>query len=202
MIKMKKYIPSKYWNERLKNNFNLKGVGNFGYPLIYNELVYLFKRRILKKYLEKIETESVLDIGCETGAFIKIFKKNGVQKYFGMDISKESIKRLSKLYDYPFIIGDISNFFLKKKFDIINCFDILIHIKNDKKFKNALKNISQMSNGFIFFTDTFDGSEKWHVKNRKLEKYSENLPDFALVNLKKIPLDLGVKFAVFEKIRK
>jgi len=82
---------------------------------------------------------------------------------------------------------------------VVNCFDVLYHIKDDKNFRKALRNISRMSGKYIIITDTFDGCEKDNLKSRSMEEYMENLPGFRLVKLKKIPLDFGVKFAVFEK---
>jgi len=186
-----------YWNERLKNNFNLKGVGNFGYPKFYNWIMYRFKKKILSDNLSKLDLiGTVLDVGCGTGAYINNF--NGL-RYTGIDITEESINRLSKKYEHRFIKGDISNLCLNENFDLVCCFNILSHITDDTKFKNALENISRMSKKYIFIMDVFGNKEKETVKCRDILKHKKNLVDFTLIKLIKIPFNFGEELAIFEK---
>ncbi len=71
---------------------------------------------------------------------------------------------------------------INRKFDILNAFDVLYHIKSDKEFRQAIANISHLTkdNRFIFISDSF-GSEgisvAEHVKVRSREIYEATLDE-------------------------
>ena len=98
----------------------------------------------------------------------------------GVDITSISIENLKRKYpEYNFIKEDISSFSTTKvdrKFDILNAFDVLYHIVDDKAFEQAIANICRLTNdnGFILITDLF-GSKSInvanHVKFRSKEIY-------------------------------
>jgi len=52
--------------------------------------------------------DSVVDLGCGTGDYSKLF--NGMSRYVGLDNSTEMIKTAKKLYkDQEFLVGDVAN---------------------------------------------------------------------------------------------
>jgi len=150
-----KYIPEKYWEERLNENFSLSGVGHLGFGLEYN--IWLYKARVheLKGLLIKnniiCKGKKILDIGVGTGFYINFWEKLGVKQITGIDITNKSIEELQKKYpNHRFIKGDISNLdcnkmFPNEKYDIITAFDVLYHIVNEKDFENAIENIKRFS---------------------------------------------------------
>lgn len=179
------YYPKDYWEKRLSKRFNLSGVGHIGFSEYYNKWLYKAKIRTLRKALSShhidIRNKSVCDIGCGTGFFVKFYHLKGAKDITGVDITALSIKNLKQKYpEYNFIQEDISSPSLiskfSQKFDVLNIFDVLYHIKEDKAFRQAVENISNLTknDGFIFISDLFgtnniDVAE--HVKFRSREIY-------------------------------
>jgi len=105
----------------------------------------------------------------------------------GVDITNISVKYLTRKYPHYYFVKDeissssvMSKF--KRKFDILNVFDVLYHIPDDKTFDLAIANICKLTNdnGFIFISDSF-GSRNInvaeHVKFRSRGIYQETLED-------------------------
>jgi predicted rRNA methylase YqxC with S4 and FtsJ domains len=69
------YKPKNYWQNRLKNNFKLRGVGHLSFDDFYNQWLYKAKIRTLEKALGTqgitIADKTVCDIGCGTGFFVE-----------------------------------------------------------------------------------------------------------------------------------
>lgn len=181
---------SSYWNNRLDNKFDIEGVGYIGLGKQYNE--YLYKSRfdvlngIIKKIFKKSKLKSVFEIGPGIGMFSDYFQKNGVDKYFAIDISQKSVEFLSQKYsNFKFIQGDISeneNYPKDEKYDLVFGADVLLHLTNENKFKSALKNMSKMlnSNGYMLIFDAISKkcvkNTSSHVKIREI-KYLRRLAD-------------------------
>ncbi|MBU0477491.1 class I SAM-dependent methyltransferase [bacterium] len=184
-----KYNAKNYWEKRLSEGFDLSRVGHISFSKHYNNFLYKAKLRALKKALLlhgiEIFHKTVCDIGCGTGFFVNFYHSKKAKSITGFDITAISIGNLKRKYpNYRFFQKDISSSSLmlnaSQKFDILNVFDVLYHITDDKAFGQALANISSLSgaNGFIFITDSF-GSQDMdiasHVKLRSKDIYEDIL---------------------------
>lgn len=161
-LEKEKFDYKEYWNNRLNSKFDVEGVGYIGLGQIYNE--YLYKTRfeilnyIIKEIFGDINDKSILELGPGIGMFTNYFYKNNVGNYYAIDISKRSQKELSKKYKkFNFTLGDISEkkYYPKGKYDLIFAADVLLHLTDEEKYKNVIKNLSDVlsENGYII---TFD----------------------------------------------
>ncbi len=122
------------------------GYGKFG--VIYFYTTY----RPLAKYIKKIRTGRVLDVGCAYGFMLQRFP-NSFRK-FGVDVSKYAVEiARKKLPSATFkIMGAEEKLPFKKDFfDIILFNDVLEHLENPEI---ALKNIFRMlkKGGILYIT--------------------------------------------------
>jgi ABC-type polysaccharide/polyol phosphate transport system ATPase subunit/SAM-dependent methyltransferase len=178
----KEYNPEQFWNKRLSENFNLRGVGNIMLDESYNELLYRQRisvlENIITKYRIELEGKNVLDLGCGIGYFTKFYLSRGA-KITGVDISEYAVNKIKKLYpNTEFICADITNAdeIFKRSYDIVHIFATTIHIIDDINFNNVLTKIgrSLKKGGYCFITDEFpsyDSSPAPHVKFRCKERY-------------------------------
>lgn len=195
-----KYVPEKYWKERLNKDFSLSGVGHLGFGLEYNIWLYKARLHVLRELLIKnkivCKGKKVLDIGVGTGFYIKFWEKLGVEQITGIDITNKSIEELKKKYpDHKFMKGNISDLdynkiFPNEKYDIITAFDVLFHIVDEEDFKNAIKNIRRFSNkgAIILIMDNFlkeFKSARGHESDRTLSYYKKVLNSYS-IEIKKI----------------
>jgi len=189
-----------YWNERLNQEFSLKGVGYANFSRFYNN--WLYKRKsvvfnsLASNYFPDSNGKDVLDIGCGTGFFIHKYLKLGA-KVNGIDITDISVRNLSKKYPQgKFHVLDLSAPAgkLDEQFDIINMWDVMYHIVDDQAFERACKNVADMSrkNSLFIMTDML-GSEidfipASHVKFRNLDSYKKVLVRLGFQLMEVVPL--------------
>ncbi len=164
-------------------------MGTLGFSGYYNKFLYKAKIRALKKALSSqqidIHDKTICDMGCGLGFFVDFYHLQGAKDILGVDITNISIENLKRKYPkYDFVKEDISSSLvvskINRKFDILNAFDVLFHIKDDKEFRQAVTNISDLTkdNGFIFISDlcgskSIDVAE--HVKFRSRQIYETTL---------------------------
>ena len=127
------------------------------------------QQRIIKKCLENVEFNSVLEVGCGNGMnLMNVVRSYSPSNYAGLDISNEALKRVeSILPGGSFFKIDIEKKYLGTKYDMILCCDTLEHLKDDSA---CLRNISRMSGRFVLvstLTGKMRKSEKevGHVRN-------------------------------------
>ena len=130
--------------------------------------------------IENFEHKSVLDFGCQRGAFLSQIKNHG-GSLAGLDVSekyREAIEGLGSIYYGP---GDKIN----KKFDVMTLIHVLEHLVNLKKslvdIKNALEN---RGNVFIQVpdvvnqpTDIYVIDHKYHFSKQSLLRSFRVLAD-------------------------
>jgi 2-polyprenyl-3-methyl-5-hydroxy-6-metoxy-1,4-benzoquinol methylase len=207
------YNLTKYWEMRLSKSFNLSGVGHIGFNEYYNKWLYKAKKRTLEKILLLhgiiINDKTICDLGCGTGYFVDFFHDRGAKDIVGVDISTKSIENLFKKYpEYRFIKRDISSYLLvsriNRQFDILNAFDVLYHIIDDKLFRTAISNMSYLikEGGFIFISDllnkgNIDAAE--HVKFRSRELYEKLLNENYFEIISVYPLYYFLNRPIFSK---
>lgn len=199
---MKIYNPKDYWEKRLSKRFQLSGAGCLGFSEYYNKWLYKAKIRTLKKAVLSqqinIHDKTVCDMGCGIGFFVDFYKLYGAKDIVGVDVTRISIENLKVKYpEYFFIEQDISSPFLvseiDRKFDILNVFDVLYHIVDDKAFRQAIVNISNLTkdDGFILITDLCRSRNinfEKHVKPRSRDIYEVVLEENGVKVLAIYPL--------------
>jgi len=197
------YNPKSYWEERLKQNFTLKGVGHISFNENYNRSLYRLKSLALDRAFKTIHLnlrgKSILDLGCGTGFFASYYEDKGINEYMGIDITEISVKNLRKRYIHnkklSFLCKDISDldFLLGKKYDIANAFDVLYHIVDPAKFEAALTNIASVMKpgSYLILTDRLDYLDERvadHVIFRSYRTYDSIFLEIGLKFEKIVPL--------------
>lgn len=184
---MSEFNAKHYWEKRLEKNYGLDGVGYLGHGKAYNGWMYRVRMHIFNKYIKKIDISnelSVLDIGSGTGFYIDRWKEFGAKEITGSDLTSVAVNKLAEKYkDVNFVemdVSEASGSLDSKKFDAVSAFDILFHIVDDTKFKQAIRNINNLlkSGGYFILSDNFIHSQTnrtVHHVNRSLKDYTEIL---------------------------
>lgn len=203
-----------YWENRLKEKYDLQGVGDISLSINYNKWSYKVTERVLRKLIDKYtrnsKNEAVLDIGSGTGFVVGVLKSKD-KNVTGVDISATAVKRLSeKFTDCRFLEFDIGSGKIPledNSFSLCTAASVLYHIVDDLALDTALKNIHRVlkKDGIFIFSDNFIHNAVFnvtHQKCRTLEQYEEiirnnkfeileRIPNYVLMN---DPVDAKSKF--------
>jgi 2-polyprenyl-3-methyl-5-hydroxy-6-metoxy-1,4-benzoquinol methylase len=185
---MTDFNPKAYWEDRLRSNAGLKGVGFTTLGQRYNEWLYRVRRRVFRRVISRLQvtwtSARVLDIGTGTGFYIERWKELGVSYIAGSDMTECAVSRLRIMYPgcdvHQMDIGEKDALHNLGKYDVISAFDVLFHVVDDQRFENAIKNIhSALSDrGWFVFSDVLlHAGTKRHVHfvGRSLEAVENTL---------------------------
>ncbi len=182
-----KFDSKQYWEQRLREHYDLSGVGYLSLGSSYNGWLYKIRKYIFNKYAKSLtamtDSISVLDIGSGTGFYIDRWKESGVSRISGADLTEVAVKQLRAKYpDTGFYQLDIGCDQINGigNYDIVSAFDVLFHIVDDRRFKSSIRNIYSLLNpgGYFIFSDNFLHSRELrlsHQANRSLEDIEEIL---------------------------
>lgn len=146
----------------MKENFIYSSGAKY-YDKIYSFIDYKKEVDLLTSFIKKYKSNkgnSLLDVACGTGNHIPFFKKE--YDITGIDKSAEMIKiAKSKIKDVDFIISDMLNLNLNKKFDVILCLASSIsYLENYTNLKKVIKIFSgHLNPGGVLII------EPWQTKN-------------------------------------
>ena len=173
------YRPLEFWEQRLSEQFDLRGTGETTMGAAYNRACYELRREVLDRALAAASMDPkgkrVLDVGCGTGFWTDYYLKRGAD-YTGVDIAPSSVKRLAERYpNARFVHVDMSEADLPGTFDVVNVFDVLYHITDDARFEAALTRCARAvaPGGLLLVTDLFEdlpGAAE-HNRMRSLARY-------------------------------
>jgi len=157
---------NQFTTKNLKNNKNANEcLANKSIKAPYSVLAKLYDKVMKEKeglqdeYLEFVKSNfpnketKILDVACGTGNLIKklsYFYKN----IEGVELSKEMANLSRKKTSKKIYQVDMTNFNLKKKYDLILCtFDSLNYFLNEESLKKSFKNFYRhlKENGFLIF---------------------------------------------------
>ena len=147
----------------------------------------------------KRQSVLILDIGSGTGFYIDMWKELGATRVSGSDITDVAVLKLRQNYPtYEFFKLDIGQDVLPdhlsaRRFDIISAFDVLFHITDDARYRNAILNIHRLLNegGIFLFSENFlhhDALRSQHQVSRPLFSIERILQGSGFKILDRIPM--------------
>jgi nicotinate-nucleotide adenylyltransferase len=177
------YRPKEFWEQRLGEHFDLRGTGETGLPLAYNQACYALRRHELERALRDagvtLAGKRVLDVGSGTGFFVAFYLERGAD-VTGLDLAEVSVERLrGRFPNAQFLRADVSDQVPGGTFDVVNAFDVLYHITDHAKWSAAIRHLAgAVAPGGVFvLTDLFGegGHEAEHNVIRPLAQYRDAL---------------------------
>jgi SAM-dependent methyltransferase len=117
--------------------------------------------RLIRKY--KKGKLKILDIGCGQGIFAFFADKNW--SLFGVDSDKDRIERAKKIKrkNTRFLLGDVENFRLREKVDVVLALDIIEHLDHPEK---CIRLVSKyLKNDGVFIVSNPNRYSVWNVMN-------------------------------------
>lgn len=144
------------------------------------------RRDLILRLISKNKKQNILDIGCSSGALLKLLELNDFKELTGIDNSKEAIKECKKRgLNKTFVMDGSKLNFPDNKFEIIIASDILEHIKDDKAALSEWFRIVKPGGKMILFVPAFNFLWSNHdVINKHYRRYYKN-------NLEKIIKESG-----------
>jgi len=185
---MSQVDPKTYWEERLRRDFDLRGVGFHGLGGPYNAWMYRVRRRIFRRLAAELAPQpasvEVLDVGSGTGFYIDCWRELGVTRIAGVDLTEVAVARLTARFpglDFRRldIAGEIPQEW-RGRFDVVSAFDVFIHVLDDHAYQRALANVAALlkPDGRFVFSETFlhAPTQRWHHGvNRSLADIEDSL---------------------------
>ena len=177
------YRPQEFWEQRLSEQFDLRGTGETTLSLAYNRACYTLRAEVLEDALRQagatVRGKRVLDVGCGTGFWTEFYTHRGAH-YTGLDIAQVSVDRLAERYpDQRFARADVSDGVPGGPFDLVNVFDVLYHVTDDARWQAALRHLAGAlaPGGLLLVTDAFSdfGAIAEHNVMRPLARYLDVL---------------------------
>lgn len=191
---MTSYVPHHYWEDRLRKNFDLTGVGHSGLGPNYNARLYQRRLATLSTGLARIKQPltgmRIFEVGCGTGFYTNYFAQNNVAEYFGLDISPTSVKALKRRYPlFHFVCADItesSPITMSNHFDIVFAADVLFHIVDDERFERAISSMAARlkAGGWLIVSDILPHQTVQTAAHVRLRSYSDYYQMFLKYNLR------------------
>ncbi len=118
----------------------------------------------------KVQVESVIEIGCGKGDFLKYLRNNNpILTLTGIDITKND-----DMNGIKFIQSDAFNIKLDKKYDVVVTLAVIEHMPDPIAYVELLKNLCA-ENGFIIIMTLNDRSILYQL-SRLLKKLGINKP--------------------------
>lgn len=155
-----------------------------------------------KKYIKNLKGKSVLDIGCNDGSLLDLFKKKGC-KTFGIeptDAAKEARKK------GHYILNSYFNFNISKKIiqkikniDIITFTNVFAHIEDFKSLIKSLKHVTSQKTLIIIENHYFSEVIK---KNQFDTFYHEHPRTYSLKSFVEIAKLLELKLIDYEFVQR
>jgi ubiquinone/menaquinone biosynthesis C-methylase UbiE len=127
---------------------------------------YPAEAKIVRKFIQEYKQSngnSLLDVGCGTGIHANLLSKK--YQVEGLDIDPKMLSVAQKNYPkIKFQQGDMVNFKLQRKFDIIVClFSAVGYVKTKSRFQRTIKNMSQhLLPGGVVLVEPWFTPNQWH----------------------------------------
>ena len=134
----------------------------------YNDLADESAEYVIKVLLDKLSLQSVLDIGCARGIWLKKWENSGVNSIHGVDGEYLDRNKIV-IDDEQFTCRDIAQpFDLGKKFDLVQCLEVAEHI-DEKNADDLVENLVRHGDMILFSAATPGQGGEHHVNEQWYE---------------------------------
>ena len=185
-----------YWSSRLREHWDLQGVGHQEYSAAYNRWLYRRKHAVLHRALRGIALDRVLDLGSGTGWVVSELQAAGAKRIEGCELTEVAVSRLRHdLPDIAFHRVDIGAAPLPVDdgtIDAITMLDVAYHLVDDASLRHVMLEIDRAlrPGGVAVITDSFGAARHEageHVTFRGLPQWDEALTGTALTIARTLP---------------
>lgn len=141
---------------------------------------YKGEAALLKKFISKFkqtEGKELLDVGCGTGLHLQYLINDFV--ITGIDISEQQLEGARKrLPNVTFLQGDMRNFNLYHRFDVVAClYSGIAHVQPYREMEKAVKNMARhLKPGGVLFVEPWL-QLKDYDPNQQPQTYVGHLPN-------------------------
>lgn len=157
------------------------------YDDIYSSMgkEYSVEANIVRKFIRKYKLsngKNLLDVGCGTGIHANLLSRH--YQVEGLDIDKSMLAVARKKYpNIRFQQGDMVEFKLKRKFDIIVClFSAIGYVKTKLRLQKTIKNMSQhLLPGGVLLIEPWYTPKQWHPGRVFINQV--NKPDAKIIRM-------------------
>jgi SAM-dependent methyltransferase len=120
---------------------------------------------------QKLNLESVLDVGCAVGTWLDAWRRNGVDDFFGLDGDYVDPAMLA-IPRQSFRVADLSEpFDLGRKFDIVQSLEVAEHLPR-KGSESFVACLASHSRGLVLFSAAPPGQGgEFHVNERPMDDW-------------------------------
>jgi 2-polyprenyl-3-methyl-5-hydroxy-6-metoxy-1,4-benzoquinol methylase len=167
-IPTKDFDATEYWENRLSDSYTLGATGWSGLGESFNRWSYSVRKRVfaraIRETLGDVSSLRVLDVGSGTGFYLDAWRRLGVTKLVGSDLTSAAVARLTARYPdvaiHTLDIGAPDGRLEVAAFDVISIIDVLYHIVDDERYEQAIANLAAMlkPGGTLLLTENFVGA--------------------------------------------
>jgi SAM-dependent methyltransferase len=181
------FSTREYWEDRLRANYSLEGVGYLRLGRRFNEWMYrirgeVFDRVVAELPLERERPLRVLDIGAGTGFYVARWLARGAE-VTGVDLTEVAVENLRGRFPAGrFLQADIGAELgpplgaESGTFDVVSAFDVLFHIVDDEQYARALDNVARLlrPGGWFLWSDNFIHQPTVRVRHQVSRSLAES----------------------------
>jgi SAM-dependent methyltransferase len=144
--------PRRYWDQRAQlfagRGAGLQAVCSYGMPAFYNWHIDVLQRRALERWFKTAPRTGVLEVGCGVGRWTRRLARAG-HDVVGLDLSSVMVQEArgrAKAEGIDtrcrFLVGDIADIPLGRRFDRILGVTVLQHVLDPARFHTSLQSLS------------------------------------------------------------
>ncbi len=203
---------ARYWEDRLRANPGLLGVGYTRLGLRFNAIVYALRSEVFRRLAHEWKLVDrgfdVCDIGSGTGHYVREWLQAGTKSVTATDLTSIAVERLrGEFPGTPVVQFDVSAAqrpAALTSYDVVSAFDMLFHIVDDAAYARAIQNCYALTRpgGYFLMSEMLPHQRRHavpHMVSRTLGEVSTLLtqtgfeivdrrPMFVLMNY---PVDAG-----------
>lgn len=139
------------------------------YSHIFEEEDFDSPRAVIPFILESLPVQSVIDIGCGLGTWLKVFRENGVEDITGVE-AKTTIDNYRAQYDFEVIDHDLSSAFSRsRQYDLALCLEVAEHLSPNSA-RTLVRSLTTLSD-YILFSAAIPGQGGQNHLNEQWPTY-------------------------------